>query len=237
MIAPLRGLAAAALLAAAAAARPDAHADAAIRALREDPSLKVRTQAALVLGRRGATEGLPALRDAVTRDGVAAVRLAAVTSLGKIGARAARPTLRAAREADPDPSVREAAARALEALGPVTVAVRPAGGTPEARAGADAALAHHLRALGFAVEEQGELRLEPTVTVQVSAQGERSVLSARASLAAVDLDGHLELLESSARAAVTGPLPDARRAPLSNKVVDAAVKGLCQELAARLGRR
>jgi len=51
----------AALLALAAAARAESPVEAAVQALRKDPSLKVRTQAAIVLGQRGAPEAVPAV--------------------------------------------------------------------------------------------------------------------------------------------------------------------------------
>src|SRR5512142_1132594 len=93
--------------------------ESAIRALRKDSSLKVRTQAAVVLGQRGAMEAVSALKEAVATDDAAAVRLAAVAALGKLRDRSARSTLRAASEADPDSAVRRAAAKALEELGPL----------------------------------------------------------------------------------------------------------------------
>ena len=65
------------LLVAAPLARGESANESAIRALRNDTSLKVRTQAALVLGQRGAAEAVPALREAVARDEAPAVRLAA----------------------------------------------------------------------------------------------------------------------------------------------------------------
>ena len=100
---------AALVLVAAAPALSDPQVDAAIRALKGDSSLKVRTQAAIVLGQRGAQEAVRALRDAVAADRAAAVRIAAVTALAKIGDRSARSTLKLAAQADPDESVRRAA--------------------------------------------------------------------------------------------------------------------------------
>jgi hypothetical protein len=53
------------LLLVSAAARGDAQIDGAIHALRRDSSLKVRTQAAIVLGQRAAPQAVAALREAV----------------------------------------------------------------------------------------------------------------------------------------------------------------------------
>jgi hypothetical protein len=180
---------------------------------------------------------VPALRQAVAQDASAAVRLAAVAALARLGARAARPTLSAAGEADPDAAVRSAATRALEGLGPLTLGLEEPGGTPAARQGAREALVRQLRERGFTLAEPGELRLRLAVNLTTSQEGATSVLSAQASLVVIDGDGHLDLLESTARASVAGPLTQARLASLSPKVIDAAVRGLCEDLAARLGRR
>jgi HEAT repeat protein len=211
--------------------------EAAVQALRKDDSLKVRTQAAIVLGQRGAVEAVPALRQAVAEDRAAAVRLAAVGALAKLGARVARPTLQAAAQADADATVRGAATRALAALGPVALALEEPAGTPSARAPAREALQRHLERLGLPLSAQGEVRLRPTVTVEVTTGGGKTTASAKVSLAAVDGDGRLDLLEGSARASVSGALPEARLAGLVAKALDAATRGPCEDLAARLGRR
>ena len=83
------------------AAWGDSQVELAMRALRKDSSLKVRTQAAIVLGQRGALEAVPVLREAVATDESPAVRLAAIAALGKLRDRSARPTLRAAADSDP----------------------------------------------------------------------------------------------------------------------------------------
>ena len=207
--------------------------DAAIDALRNDSSLKVRTQAAVVLGQRGAAEAVPSLREAVAGDGSAAVRIAAIGALLKLRARVARPTLKAARESDPDEAVRSVAARALDALGPVTVLVERPLGTPAMGGAAFGSLVGRLRELGFSVGEGGELRLKPTSVVDEGS----SAISARVSVIVVDGDGHIEMMEASARAALSGALPEAKVASTTAKVVDAATRGVCQDLAARLLRR
>jgi hypothetical protein len=218
-------------------ARGDGALDAAIQALRQDDSLKVRTQAAIVLGQRGALEAVPALRQAVAEDRAPAVRLAAVGALAKLAARAARPTLRAAAQADPDPAVRAAAARAAEALGPVTVTLEEPSGTASARGAAREAIARHLARAGLSLAERGEVRLRPTVTVDVTAGGASTVVAARVSLSAVDGDGRLELLEGSARATVAGALREPRLAGVAARAVDAAAREPCEDLATRLGGR
>src|SRR5512141_704406 len=119
----LRAAALVLVLVAPLAARPDSANDSAIQALRRDSSLKVRTQAAIVLGQRGAVEAVPALREAVATDDSAAVRLAAVGALAKMRDRSARATLRAAAEADPDDNVRKAALRAVQDLGPLAFTI------------------------------------------------------------------------------------------------------------------
>lgn len=225
------------LVALAGPVRADARIDAAIDALRNDSSLKVRTQAAIILGQRGAREAVPSLREAVAKDDSAAVRIAAAGALGKIRARVARPTLVAARESDPEDAVRATASRALDALGPVTVLVEEPAGTPTARGAARDSLASHLTELGFTVAAAGELRLKPTVAVEVADGGGRTVISVKTSLVVVDGDGHINMMQSSAKATVSGTLSEARLATTSAKVVDAAIKGVCEDLAAKLGRR
>ena len=216
------------------AARSDG-ADPAVVALRTDPSLKVRTQAAIVLGQRGSPEAVAALREAVAGDQAASVRLAAVSALGRLQARRARPTLQAAAQADPDPTVQVAAGKALAALGPVTVTVEPSGGTSGALL--TEALARALRDRGLQVIAQGELRLQSKVNVETGEHGGKTTFEARASLVVVDGDGRMELMESRARASVAGVAPEARRAVYVAKVVEAAGKGLGDDLAGKLGRR
>lgn len=218
-------------------ARPDAQVEAAIRALRKDSSLKVRTQAAIVLGQRGSPEAVPALREAVAEDGVSAVRIAAVAALAKIGSPSARPTLRLASETDPDGAVRRAATRALQDLGPAALTIEEPTGTSSARGAVRDSLARQLRDRGFAVAERGELRLKPTVSVDVAEKGGKTVIAVKTTLVVVDGDGRMEMMESSAKASVVGVVPEGKLAGYSAKVVDAAVRGLCEDLAARLGVR
>jgi hypothetical protein len=232
-MAPLRLALVLALLAA--VAGPGDGADPAVMALRHDPSLKVRTQAAIVLGQRGSTEAVAALRRAVAEDPAASVRLAAVSALGRLQARPARLTLQAAAQADPDPAVRAAAARALAAVGPVTLTVEEAAGPAGPRL--SESLVRGLRDRGLLVTAQGELRLRPKVEVDVTEHAGQTTFRARASLVVVDGDGRMDLYESQAKASVPGAVPESRRAPYLAKVVEAAARGLGDDLAVKLLRR
>ncbi len=222
-------------------ARAESQVEGAIRALRKDSSLKVRTQAAIVLGQRGAVEAVPALREAVATDGSAAVRLAAVAALGKIRDRSSRPTLRAAADADPDAAVRKAAAHAIEDLGPLSFSIEEPGGAggPAARAAFRDALERSLRERGFAVVERGGMRLKASVLrVDVDAKGGRTVIAVKASLVAVDDDGRMAaMLESGARLSASGAIPEKKLGAYSAQALEAAARTLCDDLAAKLGER
>ncbi|HEY6099328.1 MAG TPA: HEAT repeat domain-containing protein, partial [Anaeromyxobacter sp.] len=198
-----------ALLAALAfSALADPQIDAAIRALRKDSSLKVRTQAAIVLGQRNAPEAVQALREAVAEDGAASVRIAAVTALAKIGDRRARPTLRHASAADPDDAVRRAAARALAGFGPLSFDIEEPEGPSSVRGPFREMLVRRLKSLGFSVSDRGDLRAKPAVKLEVEEGDGKTVISVRTSLAVVDGDGRVELMEAGARATVSGAVPD-----------------------------
>jgi hypothetical protein len=224
-----------ALVLAALAIPAGASVDPAVAALRQDPSLKVRTQAAIVLGQRGSPEAVKALREAVAEDQAASVRLAAVSALGRLQARGARLTLQAASQADPDPAVCAAAARALGALGPVTLTIEPAGGPGGVRF--TETLSRVLRDRGLLLSAQGELRVQSKLRLDVVEQGGGTTFEARASLVVADGDGRMDLLESTARIAVPGSVPEARRASHVTRVVEALGQGLGNELAVKLGRR
>lgn len=216
-------------------ARADGAVDPAVTALRSDDSLKVRTQAAIVLGQHGSPEAIKALREAVAEDQAASVRLAAISALGHLEAREARLTLQASAQADPDPAVRAAAARAVASLGPVTLTVEVASGPSGPRL--SEALSRQLRERGLSLARRGELRLQPKVDVDVSESAGRTTFEARASLVVVDGDGRMDMLETRARASVAGTVPESRRGGYVIKVVEAAGRGLGDELAVKLGRR
>ncbi len=232
-----RSSVAALLLAIALPAAADPQVDAAIRALRRDSSMKVRTQAAIVLGQRNVAEAVPALREAVAQDSAAAVRIAAVSALAQIGDRGARATLRAASEADPDSAVRAAARTALEALGPIAIAIDEPTGPGSARASMRAALAAHLREHGYEVGSEGEFRLRPVVKLDVDRNGAKTVIAVKASVVLVDGDGRMDVVESSARASVTGAIPEGKLGAYASRAIDAAARDLTEDLAARLGGR
>jgi hypothetical protein len=224
-----------------ASARAESQVDGAIHALRSDSSLKVRTQAAIVLGQSREATAVPALREAVARDDSSAVRLAAVAALAKIRDRSARGTLRAAADADPDAAVRSAAARALADLGPLAFSIEEPGGTGGAlaRGALRDALERQLRDRGWAVVDRGGMRLKPSVLrVDVDADDGRTVIAVRASLVAVDGDGRMAaMLEGGARLSASGAIPDKRLGTYAAKALEAAARTLCEDLAAKLGER
>jgi hypothetical protein len=239
-----RLLAALLLSLAASTARPDPQADLAVRALREDGSMKVRAQAAIALGQRHDPSAVPALAAALESDQAAAVRIAAASALGRLGARSARsarPPLADAARSDPDPAVREACARALEALaeeGGRAVSIEEPSGTAggaAARAELRRALEKHLRAAGFAVVARGGVRLKPAV-LKVDVDG--WTIAVRAGLVAVDGDGRMAaMLEGGAKLRASSAIPEDRLAAYAAKALDAAARTLTEDLAASLGRR
>ncbi|HEY6005622.1 MAG TPA: HEAT repeat domain-containing protein, partial [Anaeromyxobacter sp.] len=183
----------------ASAALADPQIDAAILALRKDSSLKVRTQAAIVLGQRSAPEAVQALREAVAEDGAASVRIAAVAALAKIGDRRARSTLRNASSADPDDAVRRAAARALATFGSIVLEIEEPAGPSSLRGVFHDALARELKSRGFLVGDPADLRLRPSLKLDTSENGGKTVISIRTTLAVVDGDGRVDLMEAGAR--------------------------------------
>ncbi len=232
---------AAVLLLALSSAHADSQIEGAMKALRKDSSLKVRTQAAIVLGQRGAVEAVPALREAVASDNSSAVRLAAVAALAKIRDRSARPTLRAAADADSDDSVRKAAAKAIDDLGPLSFSLEEAGGAggSAAHGALRDALARELRGRGFAVVDSGGMRLKASVIrLDVDAQGGKTVIAVKASLVAVEDDGRMAaMLEGGARLSASGAISDKKLGAYSAKAIEAAARTLCEDLAAKLGER
>jgi hypothetical protein len=87
------------------------------------------------------------------------------------------------------------------------------------------------------VAEPPEVRVTPAASAEVARADGKVVVSVKASLSAVDGDGHVDLLERASRATITGAASDARIASATTSAVDAALKGLAEDLAARLGRR
>ncbi len=231
-------------------ARADSSADRAIEALRNDRSLKVRAQAALILGQRGAVDAVPALAEALTQDREAAVRIAAAAALAKIGDPMAREPLDAARRLDPDGDVRKAATRALMDLSPrarggtrrhvVTVEEAQGKGGGAARSALQAALARHLAQRGFEVvgaDEGATYRIKPSVlSIDVSEGAGSVVIVVKAAAVAVDEDGRMAaMIETGARLKASGTsLSDSARELLSVRALDAAARTLSEDLAAQL---
>lgn len=222
-----------------------------IRALREASSLKVRTQAALVLGQRGGPEAIAALREALGRDEASAVRTAAATALGRIGDKRGREALEHAKANDRDRNVREAAGRALveidrrgrePARGRALVIEDAHGsaGDPAARQALRDSLGRHLSQRGFSVVESDQpatYRIKSSViALDVAESGNKTIVAVRASAIAVDGTGRMAaMLESSARLRADGSgLPRSVQARLSAQAIDAAASSLSEDLAAKL---
>ncbi len=220
----------------------DQQIDRALRALRDDGSMKVRAQAAFVLAQRGAQEAVPALCKALSEDDAAAVRVAAATALGRIGAQGGVPALREAGARDPDDAVRSAATRALEDLlrGARSVSVEEVQGrTADARTRASLhdALALHLKRHGFAIVEGGEgtgYRLKPSMLLlDVTHSGAGLRVEVKASVIAIDGQGRIAaMVEGGARARTA--TPGAAAAQLAGQAVDAAARSISEDLARRL---
>ena len=231
-------------------ARADSSADRAIEALRNDRSLKVRAQAALILGQRGAVDAVPALVSALTQDREAAVRIAAAAALAKIGDPTARESLDAARRLDPDPDVRAAATRALMDLSPraragtrrhiVCVEEAQGKGGGGARSALQEALVRHLAQQGFQVvgaDEGATYRIKPSVlSIDVSESAGNVVIAVKAAAVAVDEDGRMAaMIETGARLKASGTgLSSSAQELLSARALDAAARTLSEDLAAQL---
>lgn len=233
-------------------ARADAQVERALRALQSSPSIKVRSQAALVLGQLGAGEAVPVLRRAASADEAPVVRIAAVSALARLGSAEARGALEALVRADPDPAVREAARVALAELQPAPLAppaqgatavsledAAGAGGGPSERQALRAALGRRLQEAGFRVQGEGGLRIKPSIVkLEVERAGEKTVVAIRAELVAVEGGGRMAaMLEGAARLSAVGVQGEGDLALVSGKAVDAVAKVLADDLAARLGER
>lgn len=232
-------------LAPAAVAAGDPQLDRVARALAGDPSLKVRTQAALVLGQRGAPDGIAALSRALQEDAAPAVRVAAASALGRIRGAAAEGALREAQAKDGDGAVRAAARRALDDLeqGARRVVLEECGGTAgdaRARSALHGALAAQLARRGFSLVASGQpggagWRLKPAVlSVDVHHGGGTLRVEVKASVIAVDANGRIAaMVEGGARARSPGA-PPASAAPMAAKALEAAASSICDDLATRL---
>lgn len=234
-------------------AAADAQTDRAVRALETSTSLKVRSQAALVLGQLRAAEAAPALRRAAASDPAPAVRIAAAAALSKLGTAEAKATLEAVARTDADPSVRTAAAGVLAELEGAAVPAHPAVGStavsleetvgavgsPAQRVALRDALGRRLKEAGFQVQGSGGIRLKPSIVrMDVEQAGERTVIAVRAELVAVEGGGRMAaMLEGAAKLSARGKLGDSELAAASGRAVDAVAKILVDDLAAKLGER
>jgi HEAT repeat protein len=245
-LAVVASAAALAAVALAALAGPDAQLERAVQALSRDPSLKVRTQAALVIGQRGARDGVAALARALLEDRAPAVRVAAAAALARIGSAVGQEgtvALHDAADRDPDPAVRAGAARALEDLrrGAHAVILEDVGGSAgddRARAALRSALATQLQRRGFALvgsDAAAGFRLKPAVLlVDVHHGGGAVRVEVRASVIAVDGRGRIAaMVEGGARARSPGA-PPSSAGPMTAKALEAAASSICEDLASRL---
>ncbi len=241
-----RRAAAALVVLAAVTARSDSQVDYAARALRNDSSMKVRAQAAIVLGQRGGTAAVSLLREALEKDSAAAVRIAALLALAKIADPAGRGAVEAARARDPDRRVRETADRVLaewhaEPGGILAFVIEEAegeAGGAKARQALRGAIERHLRDRGFAVVESGDggWHIKPSVLrLDVDASDGRTVIAVKASLIAVDGNGRMAaMLEGGAKLRASGAVAQAALDRYSAQALDAAARTLCDDLAERV---
>lgn len=221
----------------------------AVEALKRDSSLKVRTQAALVLGQLGAADAVPALTTALLEDRAPAVRIAAAAALGRIGDPSALQALEGAERDDGDGEVREAAGRALAQVrihgkrsvdrrAVVIEEVTGKGGV-QARKALRTALAVQLQRAGFALVEPEEaaFRIKPSViSVETSESGGKLFVSVKAAAVAVGLDGRMAaIIQGGARVRASGARrSEAVEEQLSATALEAAARTLSEDLASQL---
>ncbi len=221
----------------------------AIDALQRDSSLKVRAQAALVLGQRGAVDAVPALTTALLEDRAPAVRIAAAAALSRIGDPSALQALEGAERDDADEEVRETAGRAAvelrsrgrQSIDRRSLAVEEATGKggAAARSALRAALARHLEKAGFSLVEpdQAAFRVKPSViSVETTESGGKLYVSVKAAAVAVGLDGRMAaMIQGGARVKATGARrSEAVEEQLSATALEAAARTLSEDLASQL---
>ncbi len=170
------------------------------RTLMQDPSYKVRVQAALVLGKLGDRRAVPALIQAL-RDENETVRGVAATSLGRIGDRSAANALMTASTSDASEFVRSQARKALELIaggGPVAA--------PAPKAGARFYVAIDFSSSGKGGAEYGKLVREalakelqklPTVTLSVGGGPPSKAVLASKHLQGFVVDGTIQRLSAT----------------------------------------
>lgn len=151
------------------------------RALMQDPSYKVRVQAALVLGKLLDKRAVPALIQAL-KDENESVRGVAATSLGRIGDKSAANALLSATN-DSSEFVRTQAKKALE-----LVSAGPSMALPPPRAGAKYYVSIGFQSAGKVGPQYTEvvrtalakeLQKLPSVTLNVGGEATKSALSAK----------------------------------------------------------
>ena len=168
------------------------------RALMQDPSYKVRVQAALVLGKLLDKRAVPALIQAL-KDENESVRGVAATSLGRIGDKAAANALLSATN-DSSEFVRTQAKKALE-----LVSSGPSLALPPPRPGAKYYLTIGFQSAGKAGPEYAEvvrsalakeLMKLPAVTLNVGGEPTKAALSSKR-LQGFIVDGTIQRLSAS----------------------------------------
>jgi hypothetical protein len=115
--------------------------------------------------------------------------------------------------------------------------VAGSGGDARARSALRSALAAHLARRGFSlVGADGGWTLKPAVlAVDVRDGGGALTVEVKASVMAIDGEGHVAaMVEGRARARAAGA-PPASAAPITAKALDAAAASICEDLARRLG--
>ncbi len=167
------------------------------RALMQDPSYKVRVQAALVLGKLNDKRAVPALMQAL-RDENESVRGVAATSLGRLGDRQAANALQVAATNDSSEFVRGQARKALE----LVASSGPSIGAPPQRPGARFYLA-----VGFQGSKPGnqivreqltrELQKLPHVTLSVGGGSPSASQLSSNHLQGFVVDGNIQRLSAS----------------------------------------
>jgi HEAT repeat protein len=172
------------------------------RTLMQDPSYKVRVQAALVLGKLGDKRAVPALIQGL-RDENETVRGVSATSLGRIGDRAAANALQTSATSDASEFVRSQARKALELVsggGGGAVAL------PGPKAGARFYVAIDFSNSGKGGAEYGKLVREalakelqklPTVTLSVGGGSPSKSVLASKHLQGFVVDGTIQRLSTT----------------------------------------
>ncbi|HEX6838396.1 MAG TPA: HEAT repeat domain-containing protein [Polyangia bacterium] len=172
------------------------------RTLMQDPSYKVRVQAALVLGKLNDRRAVPALMQAL-HDENETVRGVAATSLGRIGDKSSANALQVSATSDASEFVRSQAKKALELVaggGGGLVAAPPRAGArfyvSIGFSGGGRAGAEYTRLVREALAK--ELQSVPSVTLSVSGGGEpsRSILASK-HLQGFVVDGSIQRLSAT----------------------------------------